>query len=1129
MDTNNFKDKDFFYPTSFANLNKKQVELFKLALSKKNPSTNIAIMGPIGAGKSSFIRTFDNSDYNLIDEQPINFIKLLWGRLHRIIFRTPNKNNFVYISLADFDFLGKNHSEEATCKQVEAQLYEQLIIAVKDSQRSFPYQWDDSSNYSRKRVGFRYIQRILLFLLILSFFTLFIFTNPLSSQLISSSIAQNFTENIISTIIFLTISSLILLIFNGFPFDVQSITYKMISLKCSSQNKESALFTEYAPQLIRILSKPKDTIYVFEDLDRLKDKSILIHLKNLNRLVNMYCKTPVKFIYCLAEDLLTSESRDKFFDIIIPIIPTISASNSYDQLLNQLNLVKSDKNELSNGYLIGISLFLSQMRQVKNICNNYQIYKSVLNTPTDNHDRCESLFSIVTLKCLYPHFYTSLLGRKDPISKYLFSSEDSYISSSTLMSRVDATFKFINNIDLEVDVSSDIRFLEFKSFISFLIIKNHLRKDIINLLGLPGGSLISPEDLEWYLNVASSNKSKPDYSIDSPSSLLLLYGENTLENPIFANVSLYSYALRKNYLHDKLLRGIASLYNDLPTLNSICRKIAKMGMFLFTNNSNNGITEIITNDDFNKSSLILSFIKNELDTPSDKKVSSDSLLYVSHLSLTNPKLFDAITLELKTNSGRYKKELLRDFYPSSKALASTLLSLLEETDTAIKYIDTDDVDYLLEIVDSNRFEFSVNNIQNIIDTFDNVVDIADNNLIDLTASLPLKNCSLLDNLLKCPDKFYREFITSQTSLSCSESAFIQIINALSDSNQQNTVIEIYNGNCSNIQDFPETLWQALINHSVIIPTSLNVISYYETFDYDSYCDLFISKLESGTPDTITLNSSQSDAATRMIERYNLPELFIRDVMSSIKTRSIKSLPNDAPVSNIQILAENDKVFLNSSTYSQINSLPLETKTAVYINQLNSYISLANSYSTDNETILSVLNSVVNFKDEDEINSLISLLTQQVKFKDLYSDQLLTALLSYNKIQRSSYSALIKKHKSNDIVLSAVADQLNTFNRSDFDCLNLQFDEAVAIINYLKPLQQAFLVRLYKNDTNQLFKLLHSINNTALIRLLKAIRPIKESKDEIIAELISLGIVRECNNGRIFIPQASKPKNDIEKS
>lgn len=1129
MSTNNFKDKDFFYPTSSANLNKKQVELFKLALSKNNPSANIAIMGPIGAGKSSFIRTFDNSDYNSIDEQPINFIKLLWGHLHRIIFHAPIKNNFVYISLADFDFLGKNHSEEATCKQVEVQLYEQLIIAVKESQRSFPYQWDDSSNYSRKRVGFRYIQRILLFLLILSFFTLFIFTNPLSSQLISLSIAQNFTENIISTIIFLTISSLILLIFNGFPFDVQSITYKMISLKCSSQNKESALFTEYAPQLIRILSKPKDTIYVFEDLDRLKDKSILIHLKNLNRLVNMYCKTPVKFIYCLAEDLLTSESRDKFFDIIIPIIPTISASNSYDQLLNQLNLVKSDQNELSNGYLIGISLFLSQMRQVKNICNNYQIYKSVLNTPTDNRDRCESLFSIVTLKCLYPHFYTSLLGRKDPISKYLFSSEDSYVSSSTLMSKVDATFKFINNLDLKDDVSSDIRFLEFKSFISFLIIKNHLRKDIINLLGLPEGSLVSPEDLEWYLNVASSNKSKPNYSIDSPSSLLLLYGENTLENPIFANVSLYSYALRKSYLHDKLLRGIASLYNDLPTLNSICRKITKMGMFLFTNNSNGGITEIITDDDFNKSSLILSFIKNELDTSSDKEASSDSMLYVSHLSLTNPKLFDAITLELKTNSGRYKKELLRDFYPSSKALASTLLSLLEATDTAIKYIDTDDVDYLLEIVDSNRFEFSANNIQNIIETFDNVVDTGDNSLIDLTASFPLKDCSLLDNLLKYPDKFYREFITSQTSLSCSESAFVQIINALSDSNQQNTVIEIYNGNCSNIQDFPEALWQVLISRSVIIPTTLNIIFYYEAFGYDSYCDNFISKFESGTPNIITLTSSQSDAATRMIEGYNLPELFIREVMSSIKTRSIKSLPNDAPVSNILILAENDKIFLNSSTYSRIDSLSLETKTAVYINQLNSYVSLAKSYSTDSETILSVLNSVVNSKDEDEINSLISLLTQQVKFKDLYSDQLLTVLLSHNKIQRSSYSDLIKKHKSNDIVLSAVADQLNTFNRSDFDCLNLQFDEAIAVINYLQPLRQAFLIQLYKNDTNQLFKLLHSIKNTALIRLLNAIRPIKESKNEIIEELISLGIVRECNNDRIFIPQASRPKNDIEKS
>lgn len=1122
MNTSSFKDKDFFYPTISANLNKKQVELFKLSLSKNNPSTNIAIMGPIGAGKSSFVRTFDNSNYNLIDEQPINFIKLLWGWLHHFIFHTPIKNNFVYISLADFDFLGKNHSENAICKQIEAQLYEQLIVAIKESPCSFPYQWDEISNYSNKRVKFRYIQRTLLLLLALSLFILLIFNSLLSTQLISLSFAQNSTKYIALFIIFLALLSFTLLIFNGFPFDVQSIAYKTISLKCNLTDKESTLFTEYAPQLIRFLSKSKDTIYVFEDLDRLKDKSILIHLKNLNRLVNMYCRTPVKFVYCLAEDLLTSESRDKFFDIIIPIIPTISASNSYDQLLNQLNLVKTSQKELSSEYLIGISLFLSQMRQVKNICNNYQIYKSVLKTPTDNPDRCESLFSIVTLKCLYPHFYTSLLNREDPISKSLFSGEESCASNSALMSKVDDTYRLINDINLNENISSDVKFLEFKSFINFLIIKNHLRKDIINLLGLPEGLLISPEDLEWYLNVASSNKSNSDYPIDNPSSLLLLYGENTLENPIFANASLYSYALRKKNLHDKLLKGICSLRNDIPTLNFICRKITKMGTFLF-NNSEDTILEIITDDRFDKAAIILSLIKNKLDASSNEEASSNSLSLTRNLATTNPVLFAAIASELKINSGKYNKELLRDFYSSSRDLASALLFLLKATDTVIEHIDTDDVDYLLEIAASDRFEFSFNNIQNIIKIFDNNVNTADNDLIDLTASLPLKDCSLLDNLLKYPDKFFEEFITSQTSLSCSESAFIQIINALSDSNQQNTVIEIYNGNCSNIQDFPKVLWQALINYSVIIPTTPNIISYYELFGYDSYCDNFINKLESGAPNNITLNSSQSDTATHIIESYNLPEQFIRDVITYIKIRSIKSLPNDALASNIQILAENDKVFLNSSTYNQINSLPLEIKTAVYINQLSSYISLARSYSTDNETVLSILDSIVNSKGKNEIDSLISLLVQQVAFKNSYSDQLVTLLLNHDKIQHSSYSALLSKHKSNDIVLSAVSKQLNTFTKSDFECLNLQFDEVQAVVDYLNPLQQIFLIQLYSNSVSKLFELLYSINNPALVRLLNATRPIKEHKNEIIKELISLGTVKEYNNGCVLIPQSHRPK------
>ena len=1123
MDTNSFKDKDFFYPTSSADFNERQAELFQLSLSKNNPSTNIAVMGPMGAGKSSFIKTFDKSRYNLYDKHEINICNFSLKRLFKSFFHKSIKK-FLYISLADFDFLGKDTSQSSICKQVEAQIYEQLIVAIKGHHCKFPYQWDYLSNYSNIRIYLRYIQRILLVLLILFLFALLISTSFLSIQAILQSFDQYFENNIM---LFLILINFLLLLFNGFPFDIQSIAYKAISLKCSSNEKDLTLFTEYAPQLTRIFSKSKDTIYVFEDLDRLKDKSILIHLKNLNRIVNTYSKTPIKFVYCLAEDILTSESRDKFFDIIIPVIPTISTSNSYDQLLNQLNLVKANKIELSSEYMTGISLFLSQMRQVKNICNNYQIYKSVLKTPSENQSRCESLFSIVTLKCLYPHFYKSLLGRKDPISKSLFSSEDSYPSSSVLKSKVDETYRFINNMDSNADIVSNVQFLEFKSFIDFLISKNHLRKDVINLLGLPGGSLISPEDLEWYLNVSSSNISKPDYSIDNPSNLLLLYGTNTLENPIFANVSLYSYALGENNLHDKLLKGISSLHNDMPTLNSICRKITKMGMFLLSNNSNSAITEIITNDDFNKASLILSLIKNRIDVSSNKETSVDSLSYLKHLNSTNPELFNAIASELKINSGKYNKELLRDFYSSSRDLASELLSLLETTDTVIEHIDTDDADYLLEIATSDRFKFSAENIQNIIKIFDDDANVEDKSLIDLTASLLLRNCSLLDNLLKYPDKFYEEFISPQKSLLCSESEFIQIINALSDSNPQNTVIEIYNGNCSNIQDFSDVLWRALISHNVIIPTTLNLISYYEIFGHDSNFDYFINKLGSETPNKITLNSSQSDIATRMIESYNLPEQFIRDVMTYIKTRSIKSLPNDAPVSNVKILAENDKVFLNSYTYNQINSLPLETKTAVYINQLNSYISLTNSYPTDSDTILSILDSVINSKSKNEIDSLINLLVQQVAFKASYSDQLVTLLLNHDKIQHSSYSTLISEHKSNDIVLSAVAEQLNTFYRSDFEDLNLKIDEIKVLINYLNPLQQVLLIQLYKNDTNQLFKLLYSINNPALIRLLKATRPIKESKNQIIEELISLGIVKECNNSCIFIPQNKRPKKILK--
>ena len=64
----------------------------------------------------------------------------------------------------------------------------------------------------------------------------------------------------------------------------------------------------------------------FEDLDRLEDPSIFIHLRELNTLLNNYdgIKGRIVFVYAIRDDIFTDTDRTKFFEFIIPVIPIIN-------------------------------------------------------------------------------------------------------------------------------------------------------------------------------------------------------------------------------------------------------------------------------------------------------------------------------------------------------------------------------------------------------------------------------------------------------------------------------------------------------------------------------------------------------------------------------------------------------------------------------------------------------------------------------------------------------------------------------------------------------------------------------------------------------------------------------------
>lgn len=85
-------------------------------------------------------------------------------------------------------------------------------------------------------------------------------------------------------------------------------------------------------------------------------------------------------------------------------IPVVDSSNSYNQFISHLN-----KNHLlsafDEGFLQGISLYVDDMRLLKNICNEFLIYYNRLNTTELD---CNKMFALITYKNLFPRDFSDL-------------------------------------------------------------------------------------------------------------------------------------------------------------------------------------------------------------------------------------------------------------------------------------------------------------------------------------------------------------------------------------------------------------------------------------------------------------------------------------------------------------------------------------------------------------------------------------------------------------------------------------------------------------------------------------------------------------------------------------------------
>ena len=353
---------------------------------------NVAISGAYSAGKSSVLETYKSKN----------------GEYH-----------FVHLSLAHFHTaeLEKEHEDKIKESILEGKILNQLLHQI--TSEKIP-----QSNFRvKKGIDTSYLVKLTTVICIFIFSLLFLIFSS-NIILFVTSLQENWLKDIlafifnsysiiISALIFL-ISSVII-VYSLIKAQKNKNIFRKISLQGNEieifEEQDDSYFDKYLNEVLYLFENIEADVIVFEDMDRFNSSRIFERLREVNTLVNINKKInmgdgfkPLRFFYLIRDDIFTSKDRTKFFDYIIPIIPIVDSSNSYDQFLKILNQSKIIS-RFEDSFLQSLTLYIDDMRILKNIHNEFTIYINRLNNTDLDWNK---MMAMIVYKNLFPRDFSNL-------------------------------------------------------------------------------------------------------------------------------------------------------------------------------------------------------------------------------------------------------------------------------------------------------------------------------------------------------------------------------------------------------------------------------------------------------------------------------------------------------------------------------------------------------------------------------------------------------------------------------------------------------------------------------------------------------------------------------------------------
>ena len=373
--------------------------------------TNIAISGAYGAGKSSVIESYE---------------------------KKHDDKNFLHISLAHFEPTERNESEDSVKETtLEGKILNQLIHQI-------PVDRIPQTNFRvKKDVGRRNIIIITILLyVLLGSITFISMSNKIQNWVDAlcdgrlKSLLPIFTNDFTAFFAGIALAgSVFICIYNAVKVQKNKNLFHKVTVQGNTieifENKDESYFDKYLNEVLYLFEQVEADVIVFEDMDRFNSNVIFERLREVNNLVNVHKYNkfknkkrhklinkvfrrkekqykPLRFFYLLRDDVFVTKDRTKFFDYIIPIIPVLDSSNSYDQFIRHLKQGNIYGN-FDNTFLQRLSLYIDDMRVLKNVYNEFLVYMNRLNNTELNWDK---MLAMIVYKNIFPRDFCNLqLGK----------------------------------------------------------------------------------------------------------------------------------------------------------------------------------------------------------------------------------------------------------------------------------------------------------------------------------------------------------------------------------------------------------------------------------------------------------------------------------------------------------------------------------------------------------------------------------------------------------------------------------------------------------------------------------------------------------------------------------------------